>query len=307
MNRQERTEAARKVIEEATTKGFMDCRAIVRALYPERFLDKPVRWEAAYRWLADAGVQVVYLAQDGDTDISKAYRTGCWSVDFPDVLAYKVAYYQQIALNDWENSVQAMVEQGISPEEAASMMPTPRPPGPAKFVDTARKATGTLPRREEIKVLSDAQDVRHESNSKMRAMNAIKALLSGSAPQRHLHIVKALPEWAAEKGDSLTHALTALVKSGDVVVTERDGLNWYSLTSTAPKEADTGRGEESKSPQLAEELAESQDKLVETVLRNWNGSTTKKGKAKIRELSAVLGFPINRKWRNRILKRMEAG
>ena len=79
----------------------MDCKTIVRALYPERFPDRPVRWEAAYRWLADVGVPVVYIAEDGDTDVRKAERTGCWGADFPTVLAYKEAYYAQIAMNDW--------------------------------------------------------------------------------------------------------------------------------------------------------------------------------------------------------------
>ena len=60
-----------------------------------------MRWEAAYRWLADAGVVVVYLAPDGDSDVRKAERTGCWNVDFPLVLARKEAYYAQIAMNDW--------------------------------------------------------------------------------------------------------------------------------------------------------------------------------------------------------------
>ena len=40
----------------------MDCKTLVRALYPDRFPDRPVRWEAAYRWLADVGVEVVYIA-----------------------------------------------------------------------------------------------------------------------------------------------------------------------------------------------------------------------------------------------------
>ena len=40
MNREERTAAAREAIQEATNKGFMNCKSIVRALYPERFPDR---------------------------------------------------------------------------------------------------------------------------------------------------------------------------------------------------------------------------------------------------------------------------
>ena len=137
----------------------------MRELYPDRFPDRPVRWEAAYRWLADVGVDVVYLAPDGETDVPKAERTGCWSTDFPKVLEYKEAYYAQIALNDWTRNVEGAVEAGVSWEDAVEMMgprppePSqsrnrvfgfgrmgPRPPEPSVFVDTAWKATGTKPK-----------------------------------------------------------------------------------------------------------------------------------------------------------------
>ena len=133
-----------KILDNARADGFMDCKAIVRALYPERFPDRPVRWDAAYRWLADAGVEVVYLIPDGITDVRKADRTGCWPADFPKVLAYKTAYYQQIAMNDWTRNVEGAMQAGLSREESEEMM-GPRPPEPAMFVDTAWKATGTKP------------------------------------------------------------------------------------------------------------------------------------------------------------------
>ena len=41
MNRTERTAAARGAIQEYRVKGFMDCKTIVRALYPDRFPDRP--------------------------------------------------------------------------------------------------------------------------------------------------------------------------------------------------------------------------------------------------------------------------
>ena len=134
--------ADRQAIDEAAAAGFMDCKAIVRALYPERFPDRPVRWDAAYRWLADAGVEIVYAVEDGITDVPKAERTGCWNTDFLAVLEYKTAYYQQIALNDWTRNVEGAVRAGISQMEAEEMM-GPRPAAATVPVDTAWKATGT--------------------------------------------------------------------------------------------------------------------------------------------------------------------
>ena len=156
MSRTLRTAATRENIRNATADGFMDCKTLVRALYPDRFPDRPVRWEAAYRWLADVGVEVVYIAADGLTDVPKAERTGCWSKDFPAVLAYKMAYYQQIALNDWTRNVEGAVEAGVPRDEAEEMM-GPRPPEPAVFVDTAWKAGGTKPKEAPV---SDGQDNR---------------------------------------------------------------------------------------------------------------------------------------------------
>ena len=143
MSRAERTAAAREAITKAVADGFMDCKTIVRALYPERFPDRPVRWDAAYRWMREVGVEV-YIAPDGDTDVPKAERTGCWGADFPKVLARKTAYYQQIALNDWTRNVEGAEGAGLSREEAEEMM-GPSPPRPAFFVDTAAKAGGTKP------------------------------------------------------------------------------------------------------------------------------------------------------------------
>ena len=77
----------------------------------------------------------------------KAERTGCWPPDFPKVLAYKTAYYQQIAMNDWMRNVEGAVAAGLSQEDAEEMM-GPRPPAPAEFVDTAWKASGTKPKDE---------------------------------------------------------------------------------------------------------------------------------------------------------------
>ena len=208
MNREERTAAAREAIQEATNKGFMNCKSIVRALYPERFPDRPVRWEAAYRWLADAGVVVVYLAPDGDTDVSKAERTGCWAADFPPVLARKEAYYQQIALNDWTRNVLGAVQSGISQEEAEEMM-GPRPPPPAVFVDTAWKATGT--KAKEAKVNTDTVD---GSVWRIRDNRILNAMGSWSGP-------------VTRKGKPKTGALSAVV--GFAVTRERRNRLWAQV------------------------------------------------------------------------------
>ena len=114
-----------------------------------------MRWEAAYRWLAEVDVDVVYVVPDGRTDVPKAERTGCWDSAIPKVLEYKNAYYQQIALNDWTRNIDGVVDAGYSLVEAVDMM-GPSPPMPAFFVDTARKATGVKPRRTQAQVSSEA-------------------------------------------------------------------------------------------------------------------------------------------------------
>ena len=47
----------------------------------------------AYRWIEDAGEEVVYLIPDGITDVTKSERTGCYADVFARVLAYKEAVY----------------------------------------------------------------------------------------------------------------------------------------------------------------------------------------------------------------------
>ena len=90
---------------------------------------------------------VEYLAPDGDTDVPKAERTGCWTTDFPKVMAYKTAYYRQIAMNDWMRNVEGAVDAGLSRTEAEEVM-GPRPPAAEFFVDTAWKSGGTKARDE---------------------------------------------------------------------------------------------------------------------------------------------------------------
>ena len=102
-------------IKEATAKGFMNSMIIVRTLFPDRFPDRPVKFDAAYRWMRNVELDVVYIVPDGITDVRKSERTGCWASDFPKILAYKTAYYQQIAVNDWTRNVEgALAAWGIA-------------------------------------------------------------------------------------------------------------------------------------------------------------------------------------------------
>ena len=92
------------VIADAKANGFMDCRAIRDALG----WDKPgpngnyySAMGVAYRWLRDAGEEVVYLIPDGPTDVTKSERTGCYPDVFARVLAYKEAVYAKRAHAEW--------------------------------------------------------------------------------------------------------------------------------------------------------------------------------------------------------------
>ena len=57
----------------------------------------------AYRWLRDAGEEVVYLIPDGPTDVTKSERTGCYPDVFARVLAYKEAHTERRRHAEWES------------------------------------------------------------------------------------------------------------------------------------------------------------------------------------------------------------
>ena len=105
--------ADRQIIEEAEANGFMACRAIRDALG----WDKPgpngnyySSMGVAYRWLRDAGEEVVYLIPDGPTDVTKSERTGCWPDVFARVLAYKEAHVERRRHAEWvANTASAQV------------------------------------------------------------------------------------------------------------------------------------------------------------------------------------------------------
>ena len=103
----------RAVVDEAVAKGFMQCRAIRDALG----WDKPgpngnyySSMQVAYRWIEDAGEQVVYLIPDGPTDVTKSERTGCWPDVFYRVKAYKNAVYAKRAHDEWTANMTSAVE-----------------------------------------------------------------------------------------------------------------------------------------------------------------------------------------------------
>ena len=94
----------RQIIADAKANGFQDCLAIRNALG----WDKPrpdgsyySSLQVAYRWIEDAGEQVVYLIPDGPTDVPKGNRTGCYPPAFARVLAYKNAVYAERAHEEW--------------------------------------------------------------------------------------------------------------------------------------------------------------------------------------------------------------
>ena len=93
-----------QIIDDAKANGFMDCLAIRNALG----WDKPGpngsyynAMQTAYRWIVDAGEEVVYLIPDGPTDVTKSERTGCWPDVFARVLAYKNAVYAKRRHDEW--------------------------------------------------------------------------------------------------------------------------------------------------------------------------------------------------------------
>ena len=103
----------RQIIADAKANGFMACRAIRDGLG----WDKPgpngnyySSMQVAYRWIEDAGEQVVYLIPDGPTDVTKSERTGCWPDVFSRVLAYKNAVYAKRAHDEWTANMASAVE-----------------------------------------------------------------------------------------------------------------------------------------------------------------------------------------------------
>ena len=106
-------EADQQTLAYAKAAGFMDCLAIRNALG----WDKPGptgRWydsmQTAYRWIRDAGEEVVYLIPDGYTKVAKSKRTGCYPKAFARVLAYKEAVYAKRKHDEWTRNMASALE-----------------------------------------------------------------------------------------------------------------------------------------------------------------------------------------------------
>ena len=89
--RQQRIEVQLKeeqeAIQTAKANGFMDCREIRDALgwsKPKANGEYYSAMGVAYRWIKDAGEEVVYvLEEDGRRITSLAFRSGCWVIGLP--------------------------------------------------------------------------------------------------------------------------------------------------------------------------------------------------------------------------------
>ena len=117
-------------LEEAKEKGFINCVELVKILFPGR----TVRWDAAYNWIGGSGLEIVYLEQDGESDIRKGLRTGIWNKDLAHVKQYKEDYYAQALLDSWEGSRQSALEAGIAEQDIEEYIGD-KPPTPTQKID----------------------------------------------------------------------------------------------------------------------------------------------------------------------------
>ena len=149
----------RQIIAEAKANGFQDCLAIRDGLG----WDKPApngsyynAMQTAYRWIEDAGEEVVYLIPDGITDVTKSERTGCWPGVFYRVQAYKNAVFAKRTHDEWtanmDSAIVAREQEGAQTKnmdwDAYIEGLGPEPPAPDQAVlaladdrAAARKAT----------------------------------------------------------------------------------------------------------------------------------------------------------------------
>ena len=120
-NGQAELDADLALIAAAEANGFMATLAIRNGLG----WDKPKpngSWyssmEVAYRWIRDAGEDVVYLLPDGPAyyvdgyrkTIAKAKRTGVYADAFARVLAYKETYYARLRHDEWTRNMDQAVK-----------------------------------------------------------------------------------------------------------------------------------------------------------------------------------------------------
>ena len=90
----------RKAIADATAVGFRDCHAVFDALGFDRVNAGGITrssLQVAARWIVDAGFALESIVPDGYGSIPKAERTGCHVDDLPAIVAFKDAYYAELA------------------------------------------------------------------------------------------------------------------------------------------------------------------------------------------------------------------
>ena len=121
LDQQAELDADLQTIADAKASGFMDCLDVRNGLG----WDKPGpngsyynAAQTAYRWIEDAGEQVVYILPDGGMyyidgerkTIPKAERTGVYPDVFARVLAYKNAYYAKLRHDEWSYNMATAVD-----------------------------------------------------------------------------------------------------------------------------------------------------------------------------------------------------
>ena len=104
----EKLEGDRKFLAFSKDAGFRDCLDIVKS-----WDISPYKWDATYRWITDAGEEVVYLLPDGGAyypesgriTIPKSRRTGLYDAAYQRVTAYKDAHYARLRYDEWKTNM----------------------------------------------------------------------------------------------------------------------------------------------------------------------------------------------------------
>ena len=109
---QAQMDADLRTIADAKNNGFMDCKMVRDGLgfdQPKANGSYYSSMQTAYRWIEDAGEEVVFLLPDGGMyyiggvrkTISRTLRTGVYADVFVRVLAVKEAYYAKLKHDEW--------------------------------------------------------------------------------------------------------------------------------------------------------------------------------------------------------------
>ena len=172
-----------QAVEDATANGFRDCYAVRTALDFEH-----VQFYVAYRWIEEAGFQIVYVVPDGSTTIRKALRTGCYEHEIPVIVAYKDEIYAGYRYDQDQSSRRQILESGASPAQVESWLGPPPPAPNQSILDAAKMRRDALAQAKQQAVKAD-QDalvpavksytgpMNRRGLPKLRALNAHLATL----------------------------------------------------------------------------------------------------------------------------------